>query len=87
MLKLRIMGMATELLSHYSIQRIEEMKVLLFDMTANALPEDKENCLKAGMNDYISKPIYLEALQTMLNTTSQIFQIHYGIKTLLASRV
>ena len=60
------MGMATELLSHYSIQRIEEMKVLLFDMTANALPEDKENCLKAGMNDYISKPIYLEALQTML---------------------
>jgi signal transduction histidine kinase/DNA-binding response OmpR family regulator len=26
-------------------------------MTANAMEEDKESCLKAGMNDYISKPL------------------------------
>ncbi|MEY2666445.1 MAG: hypothetical protein RLZZ384_616, partial [Pseudomonadota bacterium] len=26
-------------------------------MTANAMPQDKENCKNAGMNDYISKPI------------------------------
>jgi len=26
-------------------------------MTANAMVEDRDNCIKAGMNDYISKPI------------------------------
>ncbi|SNS28708.1 response regulator [Pseudomonas segetis] len=26
-------------------------------MTANALPEDRERCIRAGMNDYIGKPI------------------------------
>ncbi|MCF0057098.1 hybrid sensor histidine kinase/response regulator [Dyadobacter sp. CY356] len=35
-------------------------------MTANALPEDKEMCLRAGMDDYISKPVNLDDLMQML---------------------
>ncbi len=35
-------------------------------MTANALPGDKERCLEAGMDDFISKPITVESVRTIL---------------------
>ena len=39
---------------------------LIIALTANALPEDREVCLSAGMNDYITKPINLELLTKSL---------------------
>ncbi|MFH1146893.1 MAG: response regulator [Pseudomonadota bacterium] len=36
-------------------------------MTAQALAEDRQRCIEAGMDDYISKPITEEGLRALLN--------------------
>jgi signal transduction histidine kinase/ligand-binding sensor domain-containing protein/DNA-binding response OmpR family regulator len=40
-------------------------------LTANAMQEDRNNCIKAGMNDYVSKPIKLETIKGILQKAFQ----------------
>ncbi|MCC5634716.1 response regulator [Nostoc sp. CHAB 5844] len=45
----------------------ENRRPWIIAMTAHAMQGDREECLSAGMNDYISKPIRMEALVQALN--------------------
>ena len=43
-----------------------EPAVPVIALTANALPEERERCIEAGMDDYLAKPIRVTDLESML---------------------
>ena len=40
--------------------------VPIIALTADAMPGDKQRCMEAGMNSYISKPFRLEEIESVL---------------------
>jgi two-component system, sensor histidine kinase and response regulator len=40
--------------------------VVIIGLTANAQPADRDACIAAGMNDFVTKPVTLERLRTVL---------------------
>lgn len=56
-------------------------------MTANAMEGDREKCIAAGMDDYISKPIHFPTMLKMIQDTTKQRGYHVEKKSLLTSHM
>lgn len=44
----------------------EEMEIPIIALTSGSMPGEKEKCIQAGMNDFLSKPLLMETMRSML---------------------
>ncbi len=57
---------ATQIIRNREIKAVNQTRIPIVAMTANAVQGDKEHCLKAGMDDYVAKPVDIKVLANVL---------------------
>ncbi|KAN0093826.1 hypothetical protein V8E51_017010 [Hyaloscypha variabilis] len=57
---------ATHLIRHHAPYNISARNIPIVAMTASAIQGDREKCKKAGMDDYLAKPVKGKTLEKML---------------------
>jgi signal transduction histidine kinase/DNA-binding response OmpR family regulator len=55
-----------------------QQQPIIIAMTANAMQADRDQCMQAGMNDFVTKPIKLEALMGALEKASEASRLVTG---------
>jgi CheY-like chemotaxis protein len=53
------------------IRLLSGKQPIIIATTANAMSEDRKICIDAGMDDYISKPLKVEDLVTIIETWAE----------------
>ena len=54
----------------HAIRQMTIEQPFIIAMTANAMSTDRDECLKIGMNDYISKPMRLDEIIKILKNAA-----------------